>query len=182
MQTREGAVKTPPTHSGLDGYMRFVPNPDAPNSNTIVMVQIVRTTDLTGADINSASTPALQAPRGALGDPGLRTADNPLTGVEGGFKTDVHHRANPTAPGAAPGSSLSPRYNFQPAPAGTVGHGQTAQLPQYGGGVGGVVGQTPGFKRSSEAADMRSAAMFDAPGLASSHRDLNMDFETVVKG
>ena len=182
MQTREGGVNTPPTHSGFDGYIRFVPNSDAPNSNQIVFVQIVRTTDLGGADINSASTPAAQAPRGALGDPGLRTQDDADRGVEGGFKTDVHHRPNAAAPGVPQGSPLSPRYNFQPAPAGTTGIGQTAQPAQYGGGVGGVVGQTPGFKRSSEAADIRSAALFDQPGVASAAVDFNMDFESVAKG
>lgn len=183
MQTREGAVNTPPTHSGFDGYMRFVPGPTAPNSNTIVIVQIVRTTDPSGADINSVSTPAAQAPRGALGQPGLRTQEDAARGIQGGFTTDVHHRPNAAAPGVPAGTPLSPRYNFQPAPAGTVGiAGQTAQPGVYGGGVGGVVGQTPGFKRSSDPADIRSAAMFDAPGIASPNRDLNMDFETVAKG
>ena len=33
MQTREGGLNTPPTLSGLDGYIRFVPGPGAPNSN-----------------------------------------------------------------------------------------------------------------------------------------------------
>ena len=33
MQTRQGALNTPPTLSGFDGYIRFVPGPGAPNSN-----------------------------------------------------------------------------------------------------------------------------------------------------
>jgi outer membrane protein OmpA-like peptidoglycan-associated protein len=183
LQTREGAINTPATHSGLDGYIRFVPNPDAPNSNEIVIVQIVRTTDLGGADIDSSSTPPAQAPRGALGEPGLRTEEDTARDVEGGFKTDVHHRPHRNAPGVPQGTPLSPRYNFQPTPGGAPpGIGQTAQPAQYGGGVGGVVGQTPGYKRSNEATDIRSAAMYDRPGTASPNVDLNMDFETVAKG
>jgi hypothetical protein len=157
LQTREGGVNTPPTHSGFDGYIRFVPNPDAPNSNEIVFVQIAKVTDVGGADAGAATIPAAQAPRGALGEPGLRTEDDAARGVEGGYLTDVHHRPNVTAPGVAQGSPLSPRFPFQPAPPGTPGiAGQTAQPAQYGGGIGGVVGQTPGFKRSAEAADIRS--------------------------
>jgi outer membrane protein OmpA-like peptidoglycan-associated protein len=94
----------------------------------------------------------------------------------------VHHRPNAATPGAAQGSPLSPRYNFQPSPAGTVGVGQTQQPAQYGGGTGGVVGQTPGFKRSNEQQDIRSAAMFDAPGSSSPGANFNFDAESVVRG
>jgi outer membrane protein OmpA-like peptidoglycan-associated protein len=183
MQTREGAVNTPATMSGLDGYIRFVPNSDAPNSNKIVFIQIVKLTDAGGADVNPVSMPAAQAPRGGLGDPGVRTEDNEDTGVEGGFFTDVHHRPNSASPGAAPGSPLSPNYNFQPAAPGTTGVvGQTQQPAQYGGGTGGVVGQTPGFKRSSDAADIRSSALYDTPGTTSATSNLNFDFESVARG
>lgn len=183
MQTRQGALSTPPTQSGLDGYIRFVPNLTAPNSNPIVMIQIVKLTDLGGADVNSATTPAAQAPRGTLGQPGLRTQDDADRGIEGGFKTDVHHRPNSTAPGVTQGSPLSPRYNFQPAAPGTTGVvGQTAQPAQYGGGIGGNVGQTPGFKRSNNAADIRSASLYDTPGTASAAANLNFSFETAARG
>ena len=69
------------------------------------------------------------------------------------------------------GSGLSPRFNFQPAPGGAAGVAGTTQQPaQYGGGTGGVVGQTPGFKRSNEPADIKSAALFDTPGIAEQGR------------
>lgn len=186
LQTREGALAAPPATpgaSGLDGYIRYVPGIGAPNSNVIAMTQIVRLTDQGGADIDPASMPALQAPRGALGQPGLRTADNAATGVEGGYFTDVHHRPNASAPGVPQGSALLPRYNFQPAPAGTTGPaGRTQQPAMYGGGIGGVVGQTPGFKRSDDPADIRSAAMYDTPGTTSATANLDFRFETAALG
>ena len=176
MQTREGAINTPPTHSGLDGFIRFIPSVTAPNSNTIVMIQIVRTTDLAGADINSATTPAAQAPRGTLGQPGLRTQEDTARGIEGGFKTDVHHLAGPNARGRP----LSPRFPFQPAPAGTTG--VTGQTAGPRGGIGGVPGQIVGFKRSNDLADIRSAAIFDEPGIASPNLDFDQSFETIARG
>lgn len=183
MQTREGATNTPPTHSGLDGYIRFIPKVTAPNSNSIVMIQIVKLTDAGGTDVNPASMPAAQAPRGALGQPGLRTQENPLSGVEGGFFTDVHHQPGAAGPAVPRGTPLSPRYNYQPAAAGTTGVvGQTAQTPQYGGGIGGNVGQTPGFKRSNDPADIRSAALYDTPGVPDPSWNLDFAFETVVQG
>ena len=183
LQTREGALASPATKSGLDGYIRFVPAPGAPNSNVIALTQIVRLTDAGGADLNPATMPAAQAPRGALGTPGLRTAEDATTGVEGGFFTDAHHRPNATAPGAPQGSFLSPRYNYQPAAPGTVGNaGQTQQPATYGGGTGGVAGQTPGFKRSDDLADIRSAAMYDFPGTNSTTTDLDFSFETAALG
>lgn len=181
MQTREGAVNVPPTHSGLDGYIRFIPNPDAPNSNTLVLVQIVRLTDTTGADVDPVSMPAAQAPRGALGAPGLRTEDSLL--VEGGYFTDVHHQPGSAGPAVPRGSALSPRFNYQPAAPGTTGTvGQTAQPARYGGGIGGVVGQTPGFKRSNNPADIRSAVLYDTPGVSDPVWNLNFEFETVARG
>ena len=105
------------------------------------------------------------------------------TGVEGGFFTDVHHRPNAASPGVPQGSFLSPRYNFQPAAPGTVGvAGQTQQPAMYGGGTGGVVGQTPGFKRSDNLADIRSAAMYDFPGTNSKTANLDFSFETAALG
>lgn len=183
LQTREGALGTPPTQSGLDGYIRFVPVPGAPNSNVIAITQIVKLTDAGGTDVDPLSMPPAQAPRGGLGDPGLRTEDDPLTGVEGGYFTDVHHRSNAGSPGRPRGSTLLPRYNFQPAGPGVTGTaGQTQQPAQYGGGTGGVVGQTPGFKRSDDPADIRSAAMYDFPGTSSPTANLNFDFESAALG
>ena len=181
-QTLEGGVATPPTHSGFDGYIRFVPHPDAPNANQIVFIQIAKLTDLGKADVNAATDPAAQAPRGALGQPGIRTQDDAARGIEGGFGTDVYHRKDSTATGVATGTPLSPDYQFQPATSGTTGIGQTQQPAVYGGGIGGVVGQTPGFKRSSDAGDMRAAAMYDRPGAASSGLNVDFEFESVAKG
>jgi outer membrane protein OmpA-like peptidoglycan-associated protein len=127
--------------------------------------------------------PAAQSPRGALGQPGLRTEDDATRGVEGGFFTDVHHRPNVGAPGATQGTPLSPRYDFQPTPAGGAPQaGLTQQPAQYGGATGGVVGQTPGFKRSEDPADVRSAALYDTPGNPSAAANVNFEFESVAKG
>ena len=177
-QTLQGAAASPPTFSGLDGYIRFVPTAGAPNSNTIIFIQIAKITDLAGADIPARTIPAGVAPRGALGDPGVRTQDDPARGVEGGFLTDVYHNRNPAAP-----APESPRYGFQPAAPGTTGIlGGTAQPAQYGGGIGGRFGQTPGFKRSDDPADIRSAAMYDRTGVASATANFDVSFETVARG
>ena len=181
-QTREGAVATPPTHSGFDGYMRFVPNPDAPNSNSIVFVQIFKLTDLGKNDVGPVTMSAGAAPRGSLGQPGARTKEDTARGIEGGFVTDVDHQPSVSGPATPAGSALSPDYDFQPASSGVTGVGQTAQPSIYGGGIGGVPGRTPGFKRSSEPADIRSAAMFDTPGTTSTAHNINFEFESVVKG
>jgi len=183
MQTRNGAATTPATGaSGMDGYIRFVPGRGAPNSNVIAFHQIVRTTDVAGADINSVTTPADRAARGALGQPGIRTAEDPGRHVEGGFKTDVHHQANAGAAPVPAGSPLLPRYNFQPAAPGVPHVGSVQQPPERGGGVGGVVGQTPGFKRSDLPEDIRTAAMYDTPGTTSPTANFDMAFESVARG
>jgi outer membrane protein OmpA-like peptidoglycan-associated protein len=164
MQALNGSANTPPTFSGLSGTIRFIPDVNAPNSNSITLVQIVRLTDLGGTDVDPQSMGAPQAPRGALGDPGVRTQDDAARGVEGGFFTDVLHK--PLAAGAtpaAPGSALSPNYPFQPVGVGTAGT------------------QTPGFKRSSDPADMRSAVLFDAPGATGTGANFDFTFETVAR-
>ena len=76
MAKQEGAVDTPPTHSGLSGTIRFIPTVGAPNSNSISLIQIVRVTDTGGSDVNPVTLPAGQAPRGALGTPGVRTEED----------------------------------------------------------------------------------------------------------
>jgi outer membrane protein OmpA-like peptidoglycan-associated protein len=182
MRKREGAVATPPTQSGLDGYIRFVPGIGAPNSNNIGMVQMVKLTDAGGTDVDPGTMPAAQAPRGALGTPGLRTQDNATTGVEGGFFTDASHRPNSTSPAVARGDPLSPRYDFQPAGPGVTGTaGQTPQPAIYGGGIGGVHSEATGFKRSDDLADIRSTAIYDFPGIANPARNLDFKFETAAR-
>jgi len=180
LQTREGAVNTPPTHSGLDGFIRFIPDINAPNSNSIVMIQIFKLTDLAGADVDPATLPAEQAQRGALGQPGVKTEDDAARGVEGGFATDVHHQGNVGQPPVPQGTPLSMRFPFQPAGPGAVN--TVGQTPGPRGGIGGVLGQTPGFKRSNDLADIRSVVMYDQPGVADPSWNLNFSFETVAQG
>lgn len=102
LHTVNGAAATPPGPSGLSGTIRFVPSLDAPNSNVIAFNQIVRDLDTSGADVNPATMGTQQAPRGALGAPGLRTQEDALRGVEGGFFTDVLHQPFAPAVGPAP--------------------------------------------------------------------------------
>jgi outer membrane protein OmpA-like peptidoglycan-associated protein len=180
-QTRQGKTNTPPTHIGFDGYMRFIPAVGAPNSNNIVVTQIVKVTDGGGTDVNPGTMGAAQAPRGALGQPGVRTQDDALRGVVGGFFTDASHASRGTP--AAAGSALSPDYDFSPAAPGTTGPvGRTQQPAIRGGGIGGRNFLEAGFKRSDDLADMHSAAMYDVPGTTDPHANLKFDFETVVRG
>ena len=180
-QTRQGKTNTPPTHIGFDGYMRFIPSVGAPNSNNIVVTQIVKVTDSGGTDVNPGTMGAAQAPRGALGQPGVRTQDDALRGVVGGFFTDASHASGGTP--AAAGSALSPDYDFSPAAPGTTGPvGRTQQPAIRGGGTGGRNFLEAGFKRSDDLADMHSAAMYDVPGTTDPHANLKFDFETVVRG
>lgn len=165
MAASNGTANTPPTFSGLSGTIRFIPDVDAPNSNQIALVQIVRLTDLGGTDVNPQSMPAPQAPRGALGDPGVRTEEDSTRGIEGGFFTDVLHKPLAAgAPATPPGTPLSPNYPFSPSPTG-----------------GGTGPQTPGFKRSSDPADIRSASLFDAPGASGTGANFDFSFETVAR-
>lgn len=166
MRSVNGAANTPPTFSGLSGTIRFIPDLLAPNSNHISLVQIVRLTDAGGADVNPQSMPAEQAPRGGLGDPGVRTEDDATRGVQGGFFTDVLHKPLAAgAPAVTPGTPLSPDYPFRPAPGG-----------------GGAPPQTPGFKRSDDPADIRSSALFDSPGAVGPGANFDFTFETVARG
>jgi outer membrane protein OmpA-like peptidoglycan-associated protein len=184
LQTREGALAAPPTKSGLDGYLRFVPGIGEPNSSVIGIWQVNSTIDASGADVNAASMPAAQAPRGALGDPGLRTEEDPLRGIEGGFKTDVLHRPNAASPGVPAGSALSPRYPWGAAAPGTVGFGGTTQQPaSRGGGIGAnPLGQAAGYKRSDDPADIRTASLYDFPGTSSPTDVITWTFESAAIG
>lgn len=184
LQTRQGALDTPPTKSGMDGYLRFVPGIGEPNSSVIGITQVARMLDVSGADVDAASMPAAQAPRGALGDPGLRTEEDPLRGIEGGFMTDVLHRPNAASPGVPQGSPLSPRYAWGAAAPGTVGFGGTTQQPaSRGSGIGAnSAGQLSGYKRSDDPADIRTASMYDFPGTASATTNVDIEFESVARG
>lgn len=185
METREGALVAPPATpgaSGMDGYIRFVPQPGAPNSNDINMIQIAKVTDAGGADVPIATLPAEQAQRGGPGESGVRTKDNAARGVEGGYFSDVWH---PTGAGGAAdaGTPVSPHFPVEPAGPGVTGpYGKVQQPPQYGGGTGGVAGHTRGFKRSDNAADIRSAALYDTPGVESATVDWDFSFESVARG
>lgn len=159
MLTQQGAGNTPPTQSGLQGTIRFVPNLTAPNSNSIVLIQIVKITDLSGADADIASVGTLQAPRGKVGQSGVRTEDDLLRGIEGGFATDVEHQPLAGGPAAAFGSPLSMRYGYDPSGS-----------PQI-----------PGFKRSNDPSDVRSVALYDFPGSIGTDANFDFSFETVAR-
>lgn len=185
METREGALAAPPaaTASGMDGYIRFVPTAGAPNSNDINMIQIAKVTDTGGADVPIATLPAEQAQRGSLGESGVRTEDDPARGISGGFFSDVWHQNGAGGAPATAGTPMSPHFPVQPAGPGVAGPiGSVPQPPQYGGGTGGVTGQTRGFKRSDNLADIRSAALYDTPGVASAAVNWNFSFESVARG
>jgi outer membrane protein OmpA-like peptidoglycan-associated protein len=177
LQARPGALATPPGKSGLDGYIRFVPSTTSPNSSSISLRQIAKVVDQAGADVPVASVDAAQAPRGAVGSSGVRTQDDAARGVEGGFFTDTfHHQAAQTANPS--------RYTLQPAAPGTTGiAGTTQQPPEYGGGIGASSGSyAPGFKRSNNPADIRSASLYDFPGIASKTANMDWSFETAAQG
>jgi outer membrane protein OmpA-like peptidoglycan-associated protein len=164
--------------AGFDGWIQFTPTAGAPNSNTIGFWQIAKVSRVgaPGTDVGIASLSPAAAPRGALGQPGLRTTDNAATGVVGGFFVDRNR-------GAAAGDPISRRFNAEPAPAGTPA-GFGAQGPNPRGGTGGVAGQTPtgstpGFKRSDDPSDIKSTSLYDVPGFAGAS---DFEFESVARG
>ena len=170
--------------SGLDGYIRFVPAAGSPNSNVITMNQIIRTTNVAGGDIGLVTMPADRRARGGLGDPGILTEEDIATGVEGGFHTDVLHRANAGAAGVPMSDPLSTRYPHGATQPGQVTQfGSVTQPAQYGGGVGGRFGSaTPGFKRSDEPHDMKSTVLYDTPGTPGPGGNFDQVFESVARG
>ena len=137
--------------TGLDGTIEFHPDPKSPYTSKLGLVQMVKLQDEKGADVNSASMPAASMPH-------LRTKDDPLGGVEGGYATDVLHEDFGQTP-----SVVAPK-GFE-------------HTPYYEGG-------TPqfGFRRSEKAADIKEAKLDDFPGTTSKTNSLNFDFETVAKG
>jgi hypothetical protein len=155
------------THSGMDATIGFTPIRGAPNSNVIAFTQIARLVNLAGGDIDPITMPSDRAPRGPLNSPiasnvpGVRTQDDPLRGVEGGFSVDVVHHSPSSGATVPQGGALAPRY--------PTGPGRHAVVP--------------GFKRSDDPADIRSTTMHDAPGMqgvAGANGDFS--FESVVLG
>jgi len=170
---------TPTANAGFDGWIQFTPTKGAPNSNTIGLWQIFQLVNVggaaPGADTNVASVSPAASPRGALGQPGARTAANPATGVQGGFMTDVQHQIS------APGTAVSPRFTFEPAAAGTTGT-VGAQPGPPGRGTGGsfsAAGITPGYKRSDDPSDIKSTSLYDTPGFS---QGADFEFQTVARG
>lgn len=151
MTTQSGALAgTGP--SGLQGTIKFLPSKDAPYSNKIGLVQIVKLTDAGGANVSPVSLPATHGP-------GLRTTEDKKGGVEGGFFTDVLH-SDPfiTKKTKQPGDPLLPYYPFSNKGS-----------------------QIFGFKRSDNADDIKAAELFDFPGTTSKTGGLDFSFETVAK-
>lgn len=161
----DGSGATPPTRSGIDATIGFTPVRGAPNSNVIAFTQIARIVDLRGADVNPFTLPPDRAPRGPLKSPiasnipGVRTEEDPLRGVEGGFSVDVVHQNPATGTTVPEGGALSPRYPTGP----------------------GITAVVPGFKRSDDPADMRSTTMFDGPGTTGA-ANMDFSFESVARG
>jgi outer membrane protein OmpA-like peptidoglycan-associated protein len=87
----------------------------------------------------------------------LRTKEDKKAGVEGGFFTDVLHHDFGPANKDAPRGSDKPAY--------------------YEGGA-----PVFGFKRSDDAADIKSAQLQDFPSTSSKTSNLDFSFETVAKG
>jgi outer membrane protein OmpA-like peptidoglycan-associated protein len=132
----EGADETPPTtQASLDGSIKFTPDVDAPYSNEIKLIQIIKVQDTSGTDVDIASMPP---GRGSS----LRTTANPDTGVEGGFHTDVLHQNFDSA--LAPTSVAAP---------------DSQKRLNYEGGA-----PVFGFKRSNDPQDIKSAEITDTPG------------------
>ncbi|HEY2722873.1 MAG TPA: DUF4157 domain-containing protein [Chitinophagaceae bacterium] len=147
MNTKNATAASP--MAGLDGSISFMPTTTAPYSNEIKLIQVIKVRDTAGNDVDISSMPPGRGPS-------LRTKDNPVTGAEGGFATDVLHQdftvAGPTNV-ADPGSQKPLAYE--------------GGIPVFG------------FKRSNDLKDIKAAEIADTPGSTS---DLNFQFETVAKG
>ena len=151
----------------------FLPNIDAPYSNQIGLIQIVRDVNSdTGENVEPQSLPAIRADD-------LRTQTTDGTGVEEGFFTDVLHNDAPAQAGAGAdfpaGGALPPQYPFgnDPAQPNPATPGLSRPFSSGGGGA------TVGYKRSDDPADIKAAQLTDEPGSAGNR---NFDFETVAKG
>jgi outer membrane protein OmpA-like peptidoglycan-associated protein len=152
METQENALTG--GRSGLKGTIAFEPSAKSPYTNKLALIQIVKLTDAKGANVDSASMPPASTPH-------LRTTEDKLGGVEGGYLTDVLHRDFTKAPAvdAPKGLPLSSAYPFGPG-----------GPPVFG------------FRRSEKAADIKAAKLFDFPATSSKTANLDFAFETVAKG
>jgi outer membrane protein OmpA-like peptidoglycan-associated protein len=171
-------VNATPGGPNLPITIQFHPNENAPYSNQIGLIQIVKLTDADGKDVEPQSLPAARAGS-------LRTTEDAAAGVEGGFFTDVLHNDAPASGGAgtdAPaGSDLPPQYPFGNGPAQPDQPAPGLSRPNSGGAGGQIIG----YKRSNDPADIKAAELTDAPGFATANPanpDLNFEFETVAKG
>jgi outer membrane protein OmpA-like peptidoglycan-associated protein len=149
----EGGTGKGTNTTGMQGTIKFTPTDKTPYTNKIGLVQIVKLTNATGANVDPASMPAASGPK-------LRTAEDKKAGVEKGFFTDVLHQdfTKKGTPVAKQGSALPPYYPFS-----STG------------------GQQFGFNRSKDAADKKAAELFDFPGIQANNVDLDFRFETVAK-
>lgn len=151
----------------------FLPNTDAPYSNQIGLIQIVRLVDGdTGENVEPQSLPATRADD-------LRTQATDGTGVEEGFFTDVLHNDAPahggTGTDAPANQPLPPQYPFGNDPAQPNPTTPGLSRP-FSSGAGGA---TVGYKRSADPADIKAAQLTDQPGGSGNFK---FDFETVAKG
>jgi outer membrane protein OmpA-like peptidoglycan-associated protein len=151
----------------------FLPDTDAPYSNQIGLIQIVRDVNSdTGENVEPVSLPA------SRGDD-LRTQTTDATGVEEGFFTDVLHNDEPARRGAGTdfpaGGSLPPQYPFGRDPAQTTPPTPGLSRPFSSGARAATIG----YKRSDDPADIKAAQLTDQPGSSGNR---NFDFETVAKG
>lgn len=170
--------------SGLDGYIRFVPGPGAENSNCISFMQVARTVDAeTGGMRVPESMGSLQAAGDIGGERGTVTTSHGE--VIGNASMDVV--SNPMGEDGerhaiGRGGVLSPSYDARPTVPGDPSYFEDTHTPQpaeYGGLTGGIGGHIPGFKRSPDPADIRSAAMYDYPGTTGA-ANVDYDFESVA--
>jgi outer membrane protein OmpA-like peptidoglycan-associated protein len=163
--------------SNLPITIAFHPSEAAPISNQIGLIQIVKLTNASGANVEPQSLPAA---RGGS----LRTTANADTGAEGGYFTDVLHNQSVAGTGGGntpQGSALPPQYPFGNAPAPGTPPPEGLSRPNSGGAGPATIG----YKRSNDPNDIKDAELTDAPGYSTvnpSNPDIKFEFETVAKG
>ena len=177
-----GRAHTPTTHIGFDGYMRFFPNVGTPNSNNIVIIQIVKLTDLGGKDVNPGTMPA-DAGRARRARTGPACAPRTTRRAASRAASSPTPRTSRQRPGGTRLGALA-RLRLQPAAPGTTG-------------VAGKVAaarhprrrhrrrrscRIPASSAPTRRRTCSSTSMYDTPGTTDPAADLNFDFETVVRG